>query len=80
MACPGFLRDADIKGPPRRIGAARETWALEPAVIPAKAGRCLANLREYAADGLDSRFRGNDWRFVRDAIPNGTATPPGVVA
>jgi hypothetical protein len=24
MACPGFLTAADIKGPPRRIGATRE--------------------------------------------------------
>ena len=59
------------------------TWALRVAVIPAKAGIHSANLREGAADGLDSRFRGNDWRVEGDpyrAIPtlagnlNGTSS------
>ena len=57
-------------------GVICETWALEAAVIPAKAGIYLANLRKCAADGLDSRlrgndgrFRGNDRRFERDPIP-----------
>jgi hypothetical protein len=40
-----------------------ETWALEVAVIPAKAGIHFANLRKCAVVALDSRFRGNDWRF-----------------
>ena len=41
-------------------GVICETWALEAAVIPAKAGIYSANLRKFAVDGLDSRFRGND--------------------
>jgi hypothetical protein len=40
-----------------------ETWALQAAFIPAKAGIYSANLRKCAVDGLDSRFRGNDRRF-----------------
>jgi len=44
------------------------------AVIPAKAGIHSANLRKSAVHGLDSRFRGNDRRFVRDDIPNDTIT------
>jgi len=42
------------------------------AVIPAKAGIHSTNLRKCAVEGLDSRFRGNDWRFERDPIPNDT--------
>jgi hypothetical protein len=45
---------------------------LQLAVIPAKAGIHSANLRKCALYELDSRFRGNDWRFGRDAIPNDT--------
>jgi len=56
-------------------GVICETWALEVAVIPAKAGIHCANLRKYPVGGLDSRFRGNDWRLERDTIPNGTNTP-----
>jgi hypothetical protein len=41
-------------------GVICETWAPEPAVIPAKAGIHSANLRKCAVEGLDSRFRGND--------------------
>ena len=44
------------------------------AVIPAKAGIHSASLRKCALDELDSRFRGNDWRFERDPIPNDTYT------
>ena len=51
-----------------------ETWASQVAVIPAKAGIHPANLREYAVDGLDSRFRGNDRRTERDPIANDTST------
>jgi len=51
-----------------------ETWALQAAVIPAKAGIHSANLQKSAVDGLDSRFRGNDRRFERDPIPNDTTT------
>jgi hypothetical protein len=47
----------------------RELGALD-AVIPAKAGIHLASLRKCAVDGLDSRFRGNDWRFESDPMPN----------
>ena len=48
------------------------TWALEAAVIPAKAGIHSANPRKCAVGGLDSRFRGNDGRFERDPIANDT--------
>ena len=34
-------------------------------VIPAKAGIQFANLQKYAADELDSRFRGNDCDLQR---------------
>jgi hypothetical protein len=43
-------------------------------VIPAKAGIHPGTLPECTNDGLDSRFRGNDWRFVTGAIPNDTIT------
>ena len=56
-------------------GVICETWALEAAVIPAKAGIDSANLRKCAVEGLDSRFRGNDQRFERDPIPSDTTTP-----
>ena len=62
------------------VCATRETRALLAAVIPAKAGIHSANLQKCAVHGLDSRFRGNDRRFVRDDIPNDTTTqggPPG---
>ncbi|MGD0010023.1 MAG: lysylphosphatidylglycerol synthase transmembrane domain-containing protein [Terriglobia bacterium] len=61
----------------RGTGVICETWALEAAVIPAKAGIYSANLRKCAVDGLDSRFRGNDRRFKRDPIPNDTTTGDG---
>jgi hypothetical protein len=48
--------------------------ALEAAVIPAKAGIHSSNLQKCIAHVLDSRFRGNDRRLVRDAIPNDTTT------
>ena len=58
-----------------------ETRALPGAVIPAKAGIYSASHWKCAADGLDSRFRGNDECFDRGPIPNGTSTgfsrPPG---
>ncbi|MGD0009849.1 MAG: hypothetical protein ABSE93_15050 [Terriglobia bacterium] len=56
-------------------GVICETWALEAAVIPAKAGIHSANLRKCPVEGLDSRFRGNDQRFERDPIPSDTTTP-----
>ena len=55
-------------------GVICEKQALQAAVIPAKAGIHSANLRKCAVHGLDSRFRGNDLRFVRDDIPNDTTT------
>ena len=55
------------------IGFICETWALQ-VVIPAKAGIHSANLGKGPIDGLDSRFRGNDWRWERDPIPNDTNT------
>jgi hypothetical protein len=55
-------------------GVICETWALEAAVIPAKAGIYSAKLRKCTVDGLDSRFRGNDRRFEGDPIPNDTTT------
>ena len=63
-------------------GVICETWALQAAVIPAKAGIYSGNLRKPAVEGLDSRpsassgqaFRGNDRRFHRDPIPNDTTT------
>jgi hypothetical protein len=45
-----------------------------PHVIPANAGIHSANLGKRAAYGLDSRFHGNDRRFVKDAIPIDTTT------
>jgi hypothetical protein len=47
-----------------------DTSALQVAVIPAKAGIQFRNPRKNAVDRLDSRFRGNDWYFERDLIPN----------
>ena len=41
-------------------------------VIPAKAGINSANIPKSAANGLDSRFRGNDCYFGLDPIPNDT--------
>ena len=82
--------------PQAGTGVICEAWALEAAVNPAKsspsarrrAGIYLANVRECAFDGLDSRLRGNDrglrgndgrFRrsgrcFERDPIPNDTTT------
>ena len=64
-----------VAGRRRRTGVICETWALEAAVIPAKAGIYSANLPKCAVDGLDSRFRGNGRRFEKDPIPNDTTRP-----
>jgi hypothetical protein len=40
-------------------GVICETWGLQAAVIPAKAGIRSVILRKCAVDKLDSRFRGN---------------------
>jgi hypothetical protein len=63
-----------VRTPNQGSGVIREAWALEVAVIPAKAGIHSANLRKCAVYGLDSRFRGNDWRWAGDAIANDTTT------
>jgi hypothetical protein len=61
-------------------GVICETRALPGAVIPAKAGIYSASHWKCAADGLDSRFRGNDQCLGRAPNPNGTTTtlPPGL--
>jgi hypothetical protein len=59
---------------PHRAGVIYATRALHIVVIPAKAGIHFANPQERAVDGLDSRFRGNDLRFERDAIPTPSPT------
>ena len=56
-------------------GVICETQTLPGAVIPAKAGIYSASHRKCAAEGLDSRFHGNDHCFERDPIPNDTTTP-----
>jgi hypothetical protein len=55
-------------------GVICETWALEAAVIPAKAGIYSANLCKCAVVGLDSRFRGNDAGLEWTPIPNDTSS------
>jgi hypothetical protein len=52
-----------------------ETRAVPGEVIPAKAGIYSPSHRKCAADGLDSRFRGNDQCFKRDPIPNDNSIP-----
>ncbi len=54
--------------------------ALPGAVIPAKAGIHSASHWKYAADGLDSRLRGNDLCFERVPIPNDTTTKHWVLS
>jgi hypothetical protein len=66
-------------GPSGGGGVICETRALPGAVIPAKAGIYSASHWKCVADGLDSRFRGNDWCFERDSIANDTSTQVGVV-
>ena len=55
-------------------GVIRETSALHAVVIPAKAGIHSASHWKHAADGLDSRLRGNDRWFVGEVIPNDATT------
>ncbi len=61
-------------------GVICEAGALPGAVIPAKAGIHSASHWKCAADGLDSRLRGNDRCFERGPIPNDTTTRPRVVS
>jgi type I restriction enzyme M protein len=65
-----YVRDADDEG----TGVISETRALPGAVIPAKAGIYSASHWKCAADGLDSRFRGNDQCSEGNPIPNVTST------
>jgi hypothetical protein len=60
---------------PSGCGVICETRALPGAVIPAKAGIHCASDWKCAANGLDSRLRGNDQCFGGDPIPNDTTTP-----
>jgi hypothetical protein len=46
---------------------------LEAPVIPAKAGIQSVGSGFPKGFGVDSRFRGNDWRFQRDPTPNDTS-------
>jgi hypothetical protein len=62
------------RAPMEGSGAICGTRALQAAVIPAKAGIHSSDLQTCAAYGLDSRFRGNDRRFIGDDIPNDTTT------
>jgi hypothetical protein len=78
---PGFRQSRGCRGPQVRIGSSGvicETRTLAGAVIPAKAGIYSANYWKCAADGLDSRFRGNDKSFEGNPIPNDTTTELGV--
>ncbi len=53
-------------------GVICETRGLQGAVIPAKAGIHCASHWKCIADGLDSRFRGNDPCFEGDPTANDT--------
>jgi hypothetical protein len=55
-------------------GVICENRALRGAAIPAKTGIYSASHWKRAADGLDSRFRGNDQCSECDPIPNDTTT------
>ena len=55
-------------------GVICETRALPGAVIPAQAGIYSGSHWKCAADGLDSRLRGNDQCLQIDPIPNDTKT------
>jgi len=52
-----------------------EVWAPGAAVIPAKAGIHSPDLSIFPAPRLDSRFRGNDTRWGRELVQNGSKTP-----
>ena len=45
------------------VPSSARPWTLPGAVIPAKAGIHFARRWNCAAEGLDSRFRGNDFYF-----------------
>jgi hypothetical protein len=61
----------------RAVGVICETWAVQVAVIPAKAGIQSPSLRKQAVYRLNSRFRGNDRRFEMDLIPNDSTAGAG---
>jgi hypothetical protein len=46
-----------------------------PPPVPVNPRVQYANLPKCAIHALDSRFRGNDWRFGRRPVPNETDTP-----
>ena len=70
----GFDEPNNIRFRPPGSGVICEEQASPGEVIPAKAGISSASHWKCAADGLDSRFRGNDRCFESDAIPNDTTT------
>ncbi|PYV16538.1 MAG: hypothetical protein DMG21_11470 [Acidobacteria bacterium] len=55
------------------IGVIFQTWALQAAVIPAKAGIQSVHNAFPKTWEVDSRIRGNDGGFERDRIPNDTS-------
>jgi hypothetical protein len=55
-------------------GVICKTWALQVAVIPAKAGIQSVHGGIPRASAVDSRFHGNDRRLERYPIPNDTNT------
>jgi hypothetical protein len=75
-------RRPSTSSPKRGLGSLPAYFYVGPAgagviwsaVIPAKAGIYSASHWKSTADGLDSRFRGNDQCFERDPIPNDTTT------
>jgi hypothetical protein len=77
MSRPVFLDSLDVRLPSlfpgSDTGLICETWGLEAAVIPAKAGIHSASLQKCAVYELDLRFRGNDRRFERDPTASDTA-------
>src|SRR5437016_1012265 len=60
----------------RRVVVSFEGHGRSGAVIPAKAGIHSASHWKCTAEGLDSRFRGNDRCFERDPIPNDATIVP----
>jgi hypothetical protein len=69
-----FVRRTTGAGRVSGTGVAWGRSGLGVAVIPAQAGIHFANLRKPAVYRLDSRLRGNDWRFERDVVSNNPTT------
>ena len=55
-------------------GVICETRTLPGKVIPAQAGIHFASRWKRAAQGMDSRLRGNDWCFMSEPISNDATT------